>query len=174
MWQEGKDARGSVMENVIEELDYAKLEREVVKLLGKAKHMVLATCADDQVTARTMSCVNDGLTIYCQTGESSTKCRQIVSNSNVALCTGNMQIEGTASIIGHPLAEENEQFVELFKKKHPRSFRLYAHLQDETVLEIKLTKVTLWKYDVFQGGKSYRDFLSISDGRAYRQFAAMV
>jgi general stress protein 26 len=163
-----------VIVSAIEELDYAKLEREVVKLLEKTKLMVLATCADDQVAARTMSCVSDGVTIYCQTGGSSTKCGQIAKNANVALCAGNMQIEGTASVMGHPLAEENGRFVELYKKKHARSFKLYAHLQDEVVIQVKPTKVTLWKYDVFKGGKSYRDFLNISDGRAYRQFTDTV
>lgn len=156
----------------VEELDYAKLERDVMKLLEKAKLIVLATSADNQVTARTMSCVNDGLTIYCQTGGTSTKYGQITRNANVALCIGNMQIEGTASIIGHPFSEENERFVDLYKKRHARSFKLYSHLQDEVVIKIKPTKVTLWKYDLFRGGKSYRDFLSISDRRAYRQSTA--
>jgi len=156
--------------DAIKELDYAELEREVVKLLGKAKLMALATSADGQVTSRTMSCVADGLTVYCQTGGSSVKAEQIARNSNVALSAGNVQVEGTASIVGHPLAEGNERFIELYRKKHARSFKLYSHLEDEVLVVVKPTRVTLWKYGVLQGGISFRDSLSIPDGRAYRQY----
>ncbi|MBF0106660.1 MAG: pyridoxamine 5'-phosphate oxidase family protein [Deltaproteobacteria bacterium] len=36
-------------------------KREIIALFEKSKHMVLATCADGRVTARTMSYVNKGL-----------------------------------------------------------------------------------------------------------------
>jgi uncharacterized pyridoxamine 5'-phosphate oxidase family protein len=157
------------MEN-IQEIDCGELEKEVVRLLKKTKHAVLATCAEERVTARTMSCVSDGLAIYCQTDSSYMKYKQIVENPNVALCAGNMQLEGTASILGHPLADENKRFAELFKEKHPGSFSTYSHLENEVVIGIEPKRVVLWKYDV--NGGSYRDFLELADGRAYRQFTS--
>lgn len=161
------------MEDEVKDIDYSKLRGEVARLLKRAKHMVLATSANNQVTARTMSCASDDLTIYCQTDKSFTKCKQMAENPNVALCAGNMQIEGTASIQGHPLSDENKRFVTLFKKRHSGSFKMYSHLEDEVVIEIEPTKVTLWKYDMLKK-RSYRDFLNIADQRAYRQFNASV
>jgi general stress protein 26 len=152
----------------IQEIDYGELEKEVIRLLEKIKHAVLATCAGERVTARTMSCVSDGLTVYCQTESSYTKCKQIVENPNVALCAGNMQLEGAASILGHPFADANRRFAELFKEKHPGSFSAYSHLENEVVIGIEPKRVVLWKYDA--SGASYRDFLELADGRAYRQF----
>ncbi|TET49450.1 MAG: pyridoxamine 5'-phosphate oxidase family protein [Anaerolineales bacterium] len=155
------------MNGEAEALDYDDLQDEVVRKLRKAKHMVLATSASDRVTARTMSCVSDGLTVYCQTLESYTKCRQIAENPNVALCAGNLQIEGRASIEGHPLSEGNGWFAEVFKAKHPDSFRRYSGLAEEVVLRVEVTRATLWKYGL--AGESYRDFLEVADRRAHRE-----
>ena len=114
---------------------------------------------------------SDGLTVYCQTDSSYTKYKQIAENPNVALCAGNVQLEGTASILGHPFADENKRFAELFKEKHLGSFNAYSHLENEVVIGIEPTRVVLWKYDV--NGASYRDFLELADGQAYRQFTPM-
>ena len=148
-------------------LSYDHLRQEVVQQLGKAKHMVLATCAGNRVTARTMSCVADDLTVYCQTLDSYTKCRQIAQNPNVALCAGNLQIEGRATIEGHPLSAGNERFVELFKAAHRGSFERYSALEGEVVLRVEVTRATLWKYGL--SGGSYRDFLEVTERKARRE-----
>jgi general stress protein 26 len=155
------------MSGQTEELAFDGLCDDVVRTLSRAKHMVLATCAGGRVTARTMSTVSDGLTVYCQTLESYTKCRQIAENPSVALCAGNVQIEGRASIAGHPLSKTNRQFADLFRAAHPGSFERYSALAGEVVLRIEVTRATLWKYG--PDGESYRDFLEVTDRRAHRE-----
>ena len=103
------------------------------------------------------------------TDKTFTKCRQIAKNPNVALCADNVQVEGTASILGHPFSEANGRFAELFKKKHPGSFKRYSHLEDEVVIEIRASRITLWRYDVLKG-TSYRDTLSVADETTHREY----
>lgn len=50
-------------------LDYNELSNEVIGLLKKPKTVILATSANDRVTAQIMNMVNDGLTIYFQTAK---------------------------------------------------------------------------------------------------------
>lgn len=128
------------------ELDYQELEREVVEILSKNNLWVLATSSYDKVTARTMSIVNMGLRILMQTGNKFLKYEQIIQNPRVALCRDNIQIEGVANIIGHPLEERNADFIERYKAQHEISYKLYSHLEDEVVIEILPSKITLWKY----------------------------
>ena len=58
---------------------------EVTSVLTKEKTIILATAADNRVTTRSMSHVNDGMTIYFQTGSSYLKTQQIRINPNVAI-----------------------------------------------------------------------------------------
>ncbi|MDR2570357.1 MAG: pyridoxamine 5'-phosphate oxidase family protein, partial [Oscillospiraceae bacterium] len=77
-------------------IDYKTLYDEIVKLFEGIQTVVLATCADGHVTARTMNFVNDELTIYFQTSENGRKAEQIRENSNVAVAVDNIQIEAIA------------------------------------------------------------------------------
>lgn len=81
----------------METLDYSKVEKEVIDFITRNNKMVLATCSKNRVTARTVSIINQGLKIYFQTDIEFLKYRQIKENSNVALCQGNVQIEGQAN-----------------------------------------------------------------------------
>jgi len=58
------------------EVNFDKLSNEVISTLEKETSIVLATSLNNKVTARTMSHVNDGLTIYFQTGNTSEKFNQ--------------------------------------------------------------------------------------------------
>ncbi|MFY9174217.1 MAG: pyridoxamine 5'-phosphate oxidase family protein [Peptococcia bacterium] len=138
------------------ELNYQEMERELIDLLNQHNLWVLATSSNDKVTARTMSIVNIGLRILMQTGNNSEKYEQIMQNPQVALCRDNIQIEGVARIIGHPLEERNADFIKLYKAKHDIAYELYSHLEDEVVIEILPSKITLWKYIA---SKPCRDFI---------------
>jgi len=151
----------------VEELEYAELEQEVLELIDRNRTMVLATCADTRVTARMMSIIHDGLMLYFQTGQDSTKYRQMAANSQVALCTGNMQIEGQAALRGHPLAPESRFFAETYRRLHRGSYDMYSALAWNRVVEVQPTLVTLWKYDA--NGKPFRDFLNVAERKAYRE-----
>ena len=119
---------------------------EVIRTLETEKTLTLATCAGSRVTIRPMSHINDGLTVFFQTGSDSLKIRQIKENPYVALCVGTYQIEGVAIGIGHPLAVENEFFATAYKEKHPGSYERYSALEDEIVVKVTIHRVKQWRY----------------------------
>jgi general stress protein 26 len=150
-----------------ETLDYAELEQEVLGLIDRNRTMVLATCADARVTARMMSVIHDGLTLYFQTGQDSTKYQQMAANPQVALCIGNLAIEGRAALRGHPLAPESRFFAETYRRLHRGSYDTYSALPSNRMVEVQPILVTLWKYDA--DGKPFRDFLDVAERRAWRE-----
>jgi len=149
------------------EISYEALREEVTDFLDKHKIFVLATYADNRVTARSMSCVNKGLIIYFQTDTRFLKFKQIEQNPHVALCAGNVQIEGIAKIKKHPLDPSNQEFIELYKQHHLGSFKNYSHLKHNVVIEVEPTLITLWKYEE---NKPYREFLYVHEERAEREY----
>lgn len=148
-------------------LDTYELEMEIIAILEREKHLVLATCSDGRVTARTMSHVNAGLIVFFQTDKQFLKVEQMLKNTSVALCTGNLQIEGPAELNGHPSEHRNSEFCNLYKKKHPHSFEKYTGMKNEIVVKVKPSLFTLWKYI---DGKPCRDYLNVLEMRAYREF----
>jgi general stress protein 26 len=149
------------------ELCYGALKEEIINLFGESKVMVLATSSNSRVTARSMSCVFNGINIMFQTDETFAKVSQIKENPSVALCINNLQIEGMAIIKGHPLNNENKSFINKFKEQHEGSYYTYSHLKNETVIEVIPTLITIWKYE---NGKPLRDFLVVSENRAIREY----
>lgn len=149
------------------EQDYCSLENEVKTILGDHKVMVLATCSDDRVTARSVSCILKGLSIFFQTDKSFTKYDQILKNPRVALCFNNVQIEGKAMIKGHPFDEKNSYFLGQFQKYFNSSYQKYSCLENEVVIEVEPALITLWKYD---GGRPLRDFLDVKGKMANREY----
>jgi nitroimidazol reductase NimA-like FMN-containing flavoprotein (pyridoxamine 5'-phosphate oxidase superfamily) len=148
-----------------------ELETEIINILEREKHLVLATCSDGRVTARTMSHVNDGMDILFQTDKRFLKVEQMLKNPKVALCIGNLQIEGTAELLRHPSEPENADFCSIYRQKHPHSFEMYAYIKDEIVVKVKPSLITLWKYI---NGKPCRDYLDVLRAKAYRVFYEVV
>lgn len=151
------------------ELDFNLLEKEVFGLLGGSRIMVLATSSENKVTARNMSCVIIDKKIYFQTDKTFIKHDQMLKNPNVALCSDNIQIEGTARIRKHPFAEENKEFIDTYKEKYRGSYDAYSHVENGVVVEIEPTFVTLWKYE---DNQPLRDFLDIRQNKAHREIYA--
>ena len=149
------------------EIDHDVLKEEVLRFLDEHKKLFLATSADDRVTARAMSCVHAGLTIYFQTSNKSDKFAQLVKNPNVALCAANIAIEGVATIGKHTMDPENEQFIELYKKHHLGSFNAYSRLESNVVIRVDPTRIVFWKYD--DERKPCREILHVREGRAERE-----
>jgi len=140
---------------------------EVIKVLEAEESLILATCAGNRVTVHPMSHVNDGLTVYFQTGKDYLKTRQIRENHNVALCAGTYQIEGTATEIGHPMADENGLFAKLMKEKHPGSFAKYSQLEDEVVIKVTITRVRQYRYMDGEPLMAEAEFGGNNDERKY-------
>lgn len=121
-------------------------EQEILDLLKSERILTLATCAGNRVTIRPMSHINEGLNVFFQTGKESLKMRQIKENPNVALCIGTYELEGTASELGHPLAEKNKSFAKAYKEKHPDSFERYSAYEEEIVVKVSIHRVRQWRY----------------------------
>jgi uncharacterized pyridoxamine 5'-phosphate oxidase family protein len=149
------------------EIGYDALKEEAIRFLDAQSYLVLATSLNNRVTARTISCVNKGLTIYFQTDKNFLKVKQIEQNPNVALCAANIQIEGIAKTRNHPFDAINAEFLELFKKKHALAFKTYAHLKNQIVIEVEPKFITFWKYI---DNKPLRDYLYVERFKAQREY----
>ena len=145
-----------------EELDYEKLAGEVEKQLKKAKEIVLATCADDQVTARMMAHINEGLTVLTATSKHSQKAAQMRQNPNVALAIGNLKIEATAELFGHP--DGHPTFLATYAKKFPLYAKLYRSNPEDVLVIAHPRKISLYRY----AGKPCEDILLPEEKKAYR------
>lgn len=139
--------------------------------MGESAIMVLAASAGGRMTARSMGCIFNGLRIAFQTSDTSTKISQIRENPRVALCLGNIQIEGKATVLGHPC--DIPWFREQYARLHPGSFKAYSWLDDECVVEVEPSLITLWKYDNDSGGP-YMDRLNVVEKKAYRDEGPLI
>jgi uncharacterized pyridoxamine 5'-phosphate oxidase family protein len=140
--------------------EFQKESEKFFKSLGASKLMVLATSENDRVTARMMSCVIIDRNIYFQTDKKFDKYAQIIANPNIALCIDNIQIEGTASFLGHPLSDENKFFAEVYKRHHKGSFDRYSSLPDNVLVKVVPSKITLWKYNLNQAYRLFFDMVN--------------
>lgn len=106
--------------------------------------VVLATCNNNQVAARTISVIVHDNKIYFQTDLRMDKAKEIEKNNNVAICIGSIQIKGTCKHIGKPA--HIKWFVDKYKNKYPNAFALYSRLEYERVFEIEPTSAKVWTY----------------------------
>jgi uncharacterized pyridoxamine 5'-phosphate oxidase family protein len=96
--------------------------------------------------------LSDGTNISCFTTENTRKYKQMQVNKNVALSINNLQIEGTVTLKGHPLDEENAGFIRMFKEKRPEVYKFWGPIFENRdnsagvrVLEITPKKLTAYK-----------------------------
>ena len=148
------------------ELSYEELKQEFNEELKQKPDGAVATSAGDKVTNRFMQLIYDELTIRCFTTEGARKLNQVSVNPNVSVATGSFNIDGTATITGHPLDEQNARFIELFKEQQPEMFAIAESVffpnKASRVIEITPTRIGKW----VEGG--YMDILNISTGKAFR------
>ncbi|UCE38997.1 MAG: hypothetical protein JSW00_07185 [Thermoplasmata archaeon] len=138
------------------EISYEELEQDFIKELGKLgseglyRRGILATSEGDHVTARRMHFISNGLTLYCYTIRGTRKCKQIMANPNVAVVAGFVQYEGVASVKGHPLDEENADFIKAFKENQPEKYerekRIFQNPDlDWVVIKVEPKRIALRK-----------------------------
>ncbi len=151
----------------METLNYTDLENEVLDLMEHNRTMVFATGSSQRVTARMMSVIHVGLTVYFQTSRDSIKYAQLKENPHVALCAANIQVEGLATVGSHPMADESTFFADLYQKYHRGSFITYSRLPGNVVVGVEPTLITLWKYD--DAGQPFRDYLNVEARTAFRE-----
>lgn len=126
---------------------YQDQHAKVYQKLGKAKQMVLATSFEGRTTARMMSCVVFDGCFYFQTDRTFLKYKQMRGNPSVALCFDNIQIEGLAEQLGHPLAECNAVFAAAYQQAYPGSYAAYSGIETEVLFRVEPILITSYEYE---------------------------
>jgi len=138
------------------ELNYLDELEKIFKYIGKSNTIALATCSNNYPTVRLVSSIIYDYKIYFQTGIDLLKYEQIHDNKNVALCINNIQIEGTAKIIGKTNEKQNNGIMEIYKMYHENPYRKTFNDEKVVIIEINPLKITRWDYE---DGKPYRIFI---------------
>ncbi len=106
-------------------LSYEDVKQTVQQQLQQNPIGVLATTEGNNVTARYVMLLSDGLTVSFFTLVTSRKFKQIESNKKVAIAIGSLQIEGNATIKGRTSDPQNAGFLEMFKEFAPEVYEEY-------------------------------------------------
>lgn len=114
--------------------------------LNKNHVWVLATGSQNEISARSMSIINEGLKIYFQSDIHFEKYRHIFENPNIALCCGNYQVKGTAQIMGSTTDAANTEIMAHYQRVHPSSYERYSRKKDSFLVEIEPRSVQIWDY----------------------------
>jgi hypothetical protein len=160
------------------ETSYKELEKDFIDKFallgtrGEYERAVLSTCADGRVTSRKMRFIADGLTLYCYAIRGQRKYEQIVKNPNVAVNIDFIQVEGTATLEGHPLDEKNSDFLEVFMRTQPDAFEEYNNNFRNTEIDVALVKIKPSKVALLGpvDGESCISILNVKTGKAYRVY----
>lgn len=147
-------------------LDFNIRQNELLQSFEAATEMVLSTCSDNRVTSRIVSTACCGDKVYFLSWEHHVKCHQIHDNPRVAICHGNIQIEGIADIKGNPLAEANMIYSQKFKMKQPRIFDIFTQFKGMILIEVSITSIRSY---VQADGEHYLDCLDFTQKTAYRE-----
>ena len=151
-------------EELRKELDYDRIREEKIRFLENHHAIVLATAYNDRVTARTVTYASKGLEIYFMSWGHHKKCVQIRGNPKVALVKDNVNIEGSAEILGNPLDDKNKEYAEIYKKKLPRDFEGFAHQPGIVMVKVTPTfMVSMVRID----GRLYLEHLDLENKTAY-------
>jgi uncharacterized pyridoxamine 5'-phosphate oxidase family protein len=143
----------------MKQLDYEEKINEVMNILKNEKPIVLCTSNGNKVAARTVYYFLFNDCIYFVTSKAYKKCKQIEKNHNVALCIANIQIEGVATILGHPKLDENNKLLEYTQENCPEISNYTKH-KNTVIIEIKINNVEMW----LKG----REYINYEDKTAYR------
>ena len=105
-----------------EENSFDALAKRAASFLQGKRAIALATCVGDDVHVRTVSFASRGFEICFLTFAHNLKCRQIRENANVALCRDNVQVEGTAEILGRADDAVSNVYADLLRQKYSETF----------------------------------------------------
>lgn len=152
------------MMDTMEKLVFVQVKEEKVNFLKEHHLMSLATSLDDRVTVRTVTYASQGLNIYFLSCGYHTKCVQIQGNPNVALCIGNVQVEGNAKILGNPLAGKNQVAAEIYRQQLPEVFANFAPNPEMVLVKVK---PTLFATFVKNPERNYLEHLDTKNRIAY-------
>ncbi len=147
-------------------MEFAELQERCIKFLNDRKFISVATSYRDQVRSRVVDYVNDGLRIGFLTWDHTVKIEHLKNNPRVSLCVDALQIEGTATISGHPALAGNAALMEIYKQRHPTPYKNFTSQADTLLIKIEPTLLMLMKYE---DGHLYLDHLDVIQKRAFRK-----
>jgi uncharacterized pyridoxamine 5'-phosphate oxidase family protein len=150
------------------DLDFAERKQAFVDSLQKPENRIMALATSDggHVTARSILTASVGTDIYFFSWTHSRKCRQIRSNPHVALCNDQLQVEGTAEILGGFFEETNRSHLELFLQKFPEAIERWRDRPGMVFVRVRPTFVVLGASSTIQPGL---DYLDLEKGVAYSE-----
>jgi general stress protein 26 len=149
------------------ELKFDEVKEDKLRFLEQNQYVVLATSLNNRVTARTVTYVSEGLTIIFYTCTSLRKFAQIKANSKVALCLDNVNIEGTAEIVGNQQGEEYKRLWGIWKKKFGEDwFDWFDSNYPELSVFVKVTPTLIESY-VSKDNKPALEYMDLQNKRAY-------
>jgi len=154
------------------ELPYEDLKQEMIKEISNHTFAFLATSENDYVRVGNNWIVSDGLTIYCFTFPKTRKYKQMKANPKVALAVDNLQVEGVATLKGHP--QDEPRFLKAYKENQPelyerRSKTYFSRSETGTrVIEISPSRICRFKQSSrYKISESCFDVLDIKKKEAY-------
>jgi general stress protein 26 len=156
-------------------LQYEETLQTALQLLKKNPFGVLATASEDRVTARQMMLVFDGLRISCFTPNFTRKYRQISANRNVALVSGNVQVEGIACIKGRTSEPQNAGFLTAVKTSLPRVYEHYRDWLEDPNTFNEVIDIIPTRIAVFFGPPEpnrHLDVLNIDERTCFRYYSS--
>ncbi len=150
------------------ELDFKERKQAFTESLQKSENriMTLATSSGGHVTARNVLTVSQETDLYFFTWGHSRKCQQVRENPRIALCTGEIQIEGTAEILGGLFDEANRPYLDLFLARHPDAIARWRGRPSMVLVHVRPAFAVLGASSSFQPGL---DYLDLEKGIAYSE-----
>lgn len=122
-------------------INFNDVENYFWERIDKGMHLVIATSANNKVTARTVTVIPYNKKLYFPTWNNTIKYSQIKENNNVALSVDAIQLTGTAVDVGHPKEEKNKEFSRIFRDTFPDGFDEFITSNEAIVVEITLDDV---------------------------------
>lgn len=133
------------------EVSYEELKQMLVEELKKREWGYLATSKNNHIRVGLMRMVSRGLKVWCYTDHRSRKYQQIQDNPNVGIADRSLQVEGVATLKGHPLDEENAEFIDAYRENQPENYERTSGRQFQRsrpefrVVEIQPRRISLIK-----------------------------
>lgn len=127
----------------MEILDYFEMKNEIIRRMDLRNNIIIATCDNQRVTARTVYYVNDGLDIYFITSKAYFKFKQIEKNPSVALCFENIQMEGETVILGNTSTlHDDKVLAQIHNFKEMSRFLQY---KNTVLIKVCVKQIEMWK-----------------------------
>ncbi len=118
--------------------------------MGRDVTISLATCADDELSVRTVDGYYRDCAVYVLTHASSRKMRDIMKNPKVAICRNLLQATGIGKNLGHPKEDWNKRLIPELKQVFSLFYDSHVNEADPgtCILKIVLIQATVFGSNV--------------------------